>query len=820
MADKKINIDIVVNTLDSAKSIKEIKSALKEASNAALEFGEDSAEFEKVTAAAGALADKVEDVNNAIKAKKGTAFEQFGGELGRLGDKLGGLDFKGANESIKRLGTQLKGVDFKSIKSGISEFGSTMKTLGTTLLANPIFLLVATLAAIAVAVYALVKVFIFLKDKVKVISEAFAFLVNIVDKIIQSFKDLSDWIGISSFAAEEAAEKQIDAAKKVQKANEEKYGIEIRLAKAAGKDVTKLELEKEEANREQIKKQLAGLEELRLNTGKYVNGVKVLNDEQKKDWDKLQAELLESFVSSKEKQLEFNKKANDKAEKDAKEAADKAKKAGEERAAANKVLSKQIEDQKIAEIEDIDKRERAAAELANKRAIDAINTSKAAGAKKKDALIEQEITFNNTIKKLDEKVAAEKKALDDQQIKGAQDRAKADRDFAASNETNLTKQLELKKQNLEIDNKIKQAELDSAVTNAKTEKEKIQAEQNLLNFKQKAIQENKTIDTQIANNAKDIEKQKQADILTVQVIAAKDSYTLKKKLLDDQYKKDLDAAKGNEEAIARIKAEFAEKDDNLKKERLGKFQAEFAAYANITQETLNGLVELQQAKDAEKLNVIAQEEETALNSLNTQRDAEIAASQDVQTQQLADATLTEEQKTAIKAGGEAAQIAIRNKYAIQEYQIKLKAYNEETAIKKKAFEQNQKLAIATALIQGAVGIVSALGAPFPLSIVAAALAAVTTVLSIAKIKATKFDGGGSPPQPPSLESASASTGVPTTGSDNSGGKPKLNDFSLFGTAGKANNLGGKPEPIRAVVLESDITTSQKRVEGYKNAAEL
>jgi hypothetical protein len=42
---------------------------------------------------------------------------------------------------------------------------------------------------------------------------------------------------------------------------------------------------------------------------------------------------------------------------------------------------------------------------------------------------------------------------------------------------------------------------------------------------------------------------------------------------------------------------------------------------------------------------------------------------------------------------------------------------------------------------------------------------------------------------------------------------------LFGTAGRKNNISAS-QTVRAVVVESDITTTQKRIRRYNSAAEL
>jgi hypothetical protein len=68
-------IDLIINTAESAKSLKDVKNSLKEIKNAMLEAGEGTAEFNKLGKAAGELKDKVDDANEAIKATNPNKFQ-------------------------------------------------------------------------------------------------------------------------------------------------------------------------------------------------------------------------------------------------------------------------------------------------------------------------------------------------------------------------------------------------------------------------------------------------------------------------------------------------------------------------------------------------------------------------------------------------------------------------------------------------------------------------------------------------------------------------------------------------------------------------
>jgi hypothetical protein len=76
--------------------------------------------------------------------------------------------------------------------------------LGATILMNPIFLIVAAVVAI-IAVIALVL------DSFGVLDDVINFLMAPIYALIQGFKDLTDWLGLTQHAAEESAEKSAKA---------------------------------------------------------------------------------------------------------------------------------------------------------------------------------------------------------------------------------------------------------------------------------------------------------------------------------------------------------------------------------------------------------------------------------------------------------------------------------------------------------------------------------------------------------------------------------------------------------------------------------
>lgn len=138
---------------------------------------------------------------------------------------------------------------------------------------------------------------------------------------------------------------------------------------------------------------------------------------------------------------------------------------------------------------------------------------------------------------------------------------------------------------------------------------------------------------------------------------------------------------------------------------------------------------------------------------------------------------------------------------------------------KRQFAVNKAFQLVNAGIGTALGVVTALSAPFPLNIIQATIAAATGAAQIATIAASKFDpeGGGD-----------ASAAAPTANVADSAATPATPDPTLFqANAPSETNIGESSsltdsgqQTIRAVVVESDITDTQNRLDSIKSESEL
>ena len=228
-----------------------LKAELKDLKNA-LANATDPAQMTALAQKAGEVADQIKDVNEQINTfATGSKFEQVSNSFANIQGDLMAMDFEGAAEKSKTFATALGGINKADIGKAIGGITSMIGTLskafiklGITILMNPIFLIVAAVVAIIAVIALVLKSFGVLDDVIN------AMMIPI-NALIAGFKELTDWLGLTAFAAEENAAKTLAANEKVTESSKERtalvtadLGREIAEAKAAGKDTTKLEEEK------------------------------------------------------------------------------------------------------------------------------------------------------------------------------------------------------------------------------------------------------------------------------------------------------------------------------------------------------------------------------------------------------------------------------------------------------------------------------------------------------------------------------------------------------------------------------------------------
>jgi len=253
-----VEIPLKLSGVQSLKAeLRSLKAAIAEAS--------DPEQMAALAARAGEVADRIKDANDAVNVfASGSKFEQISNSFGGIRDSIMSLDFEEASDKAKVFAKNLGGLNaadisksMKGLTSTVTTMGGAFVKLGAQILTNPIFLLTAVITAIVVAIGVWL-------NKIGVLEKAISFLMAPVNLLIDAFKELTDWLGLTSYAAEENARKMEKSNEKAFKSSEKRvdgiskhYDLEIEKARLAGKDTTKLELDKSKAISDAAKKRLA-----------------------------------------------------------------------------------------------------------------------------------------------------------------------------------------------------------------------------------------------------------------------------------------------------------------------------------------------------------------------------------------------------------------------------------------------------------------------------------------------------------------------------------------------------------------------------------
>jgi hypothetical protein len=345
--------------------LKDLKNQMADAANPEV--------FAELADKAGDVQKQISKVNNSINDfKKGSNLDQAKASFDAMGESIMKLDFTKAAKQSANLKQTLGTLTPKDLTKGFAGFIVTLKNLGgafiklgVTILMNPIFLLVAAVVAIIAIIAVVLKSFGLLDGVIKA-------LIAPINALIAGFKSMTDWLGLTAFAAEDNAARTLAANEKVKKSSEERTAIvtadlgrEIAEAKAAGKDTTKLEEERsnvqiKEANNR--KKTAIDAIEKQKALGKNADKEKL---EELRKQVIAENEIIKQGYSDKRvakntadaKELEDAKKAAEKAAEKAKAAREKrleADKASEaEIAAARKIVTDSTKTAQQIEVDDL-----------------------------------------------------------------------------------------------------------------------------------------------------------------------------------------------------------------------------------------------------------------------------------------------------------------------------------------------------------------------------------------------------------------------------------------------------------------------------------
>ena len=347
-----IEVPIKVTGIGAIK--KELRDLKGELANAT-----DSESIARLSQRAGELKDQLADANEQVAIfASGSKFEQVSNNIGSIKDSIMSLDFQEAADKAKLLTTTLKGINPAEFAAQFKGFGSVLMSLGSavgvvmkqfiafgvSLLANPIFLLVAVIVAIVAAIL------IFL-NKMGILKKVIDVLMKPINDLIAGFKELTDWLGLTSYAAEENAAKMIEANDKIMESSKERqetivggFDYEIKMAKIYGKETLDLELAKSKA--------IGGEAQTRLSSAqKALAAQQKLGDEANAETiKKLKTQIKEENNLIKDQRRERNllvaQDVVDKREQAAKELEEDKKNAEARRKAAIDAAKKRAEDER------------------------------------------------------------------------------------------------------------------------------------------------------------------------------------------------------------------------------------------------------------------------------------------------------------------------------------------------------------------------------------------------------------------------------------------------------------------------------------------
>ena len=376
MADNiELRIKTAIDAAESAKTLGELRSSMKELQSLSLEVGESGKGFKNLQNALAQSKDKVDDLKDSVTTLRGSGVEKLSASFNLFKDSLINADYGKAKIAFQGIGTAMKAI--------------------------PIFLIIE-------GIRYLVENFDKLKSSGGLLGKALTAIGDVVSMLIQGFKDLTDWIGITNFAIEDKATKTIEAAKTEQDAVTSRYDAEIKLAQAAGKNTLELEKVKQQAIIDSADIQIKAITDVvRVNGEVTEEQIKQLG-ELKKQRQTAQLEQAALDAKAKKEQKDNLKGLAEDAEKAKERQRDLNIKAAEE----TQKLTNQIRQIEIGLIEDVEQRRIQQLTFEAELRKQEINNSKADAEIKAAAIleVEKQLQVNITAVEKEEKEKRQKEA--------------------------------------------------------------------------------------------------------------------------------------------------------------------------------------------------------------------------------------------------------------------------------------------------------------------------------------------------------------------------------------------------------------------------
>jgi hypothetical protein len=460
MADNTIKINVEVDD----RPVKSLKAELRETIQQLQQTDLGSAQFDALNQKAAALKDRMAEVNEQVAVfATGSKYEQVSNSLGEIGAGLRDMDFDRVTNGAKLFAQTSKSITFKDAIGSLKQMGSAFVSIGKTILTNPLFLIVAVVGAIIGAIIALL-------DELGILKTIFKAVGDAIGWVIQQLKDFLDWIGLTSYAAEDAAAKQAEAQEKIAQSHADKrakvtdaYDHEIRLAQIAGENTVEMERQKQYAIIETSREEIAAL---RLK----MESLKIAGTLTKEKSDEIRAAITELKTGIREASQEIqvinatevadNNAANEKKAADNQAAAEKRAAQRKQEKADRLAALRAIQDAETELIKDAQLKEYEENRIKYERLIADTLTNEKLLQTEKDklafALKQQQLAAELALDKkyLDEKAALEKEAADKKAelaetqkqavIAGAEEMAKKNQEIAAKEVEEAAKAAEQK----------------------------------------------------------------------------------------------------------------------------------------------------------------------------------------------------------------------------------------------------------------------------------------------------------------------------------------------------------------------------------------
>lgn len=851
MAQQPIEIPISLSGVAAIKA--EIRSLQGQIDQAT-----DPKQMQDLAERAGQLKDRLKDVNEQVSIfATGSKFEAISNSFGMIGNDLMSLDFEGASEKAKIFNQTLTSLTPKEIGGQIKGLISTVGTLGKTfvqfgiqLLTNPIFLLVAVITAIVVAVG------IFL-NKIGVLQKVMKALMIPINAVIDLFKKMTDWLGLTTYAAEESAEK-------IAKAEEQNRKSIEKTAKTR-EDLYNLTADMSDEEVKQLEKRI----------GKQINLNKSLYDIQK---DKVTQtkESVDREIESLNKITDMGGELTDEQKKQLSELKDKRRDLSQQEIEIERSKQKAIidlnrksfqtlQDWKTKNIKNENERAKAEFKIQEQRALAEIDIEirKAKQLGQNTTLLEQ---TKNEIKKFyaSEAQKVDKRVAEDEK-KARQERAKEQREAANKAKDDYIKLKETEYKALQDAEALKIAKTKEGTQDrVNAEKDKLDAELGFLrkyqkefkmsndqlalieaDYQEKKIELQETFNTTVTDS---VNRQAQAEAELLKLNATNNAERLNAAIKLVEVERDI-ALQNTELTIGEREKLIKQADIDISTLKVEANQAELKAMAEMLeteQSMLDFNLEHYKGNISGRVDLIEQAAQKELETIEAQRVAELSALDLSQSEKAAieekyrqarivaeegatekikalrQAELAKYQETAEK-GLNAVQGLTDAVFASRLSKVK-KGSEEEEKLMKKQFEANKKLQLAGAIMDGFKSVTAslaqapiAIGAvPNPLGIASLAFAVATSAANIAKIASTQYDGGGG---------GGVEAPNPSLGGGGVSSTPASPSFNLVGQGNQANNLGAStPEEknivVTAVVSETQITSAQKLQAYYEEGSAL